>query len=83
MIYFYENFAQRIRNFEQEEFEKKCREAGLNPVKTQMAYMFFIENKKPQEVWIWLLENKIKDYSWDYVYNVKSTLKKKLFPKVI
>lgn len=83
MIFFYENFAQKIQNLEKEQFEKKCKEAGLNPVKTQMAYMFFVENKKPQEVWIWLLENKIKDYSWDYVYNVKSTLKKKLFPKVV
>lgn len=83
MIFFYQNFAQKIQDFEKEQFEKKCREAGLDPVKTQMAYMFFVENKKPQEVWIWLLDNKIKDYSWDYVYNVKSTLKKKLFPKVV
>lgn len=82
MIFFYQNFAQKIQNFEKEEFIKKCKSAGLDDVKTQMAYMFFVENKKPQEVWIWLLDNKIKDYSWDYVYNVKSTLKKKLFPKV-
>ena len=81
-IYFYENFPQRIQRFENDEFEKKCKDAGLNEVKTQMAYMFFIENKKPQEVWLWLLENKIKDYSWDYVYNVKSRLKKILFSQV-
>lgn len=77
-IYFYENFAEKIQNIEKEEFEQKCRVAGLDSVKTQMAYMFFKLNKKPQEVWIWLLENKIKDYSWDYVINVKSKLKKKL-----
>jgi hypothetical protein len=81
-IFFYKDFAQKIQDFEKEEFIKKCKSVGLDDVKTQMAYMFFVENKKPQEVWIWLLENKIKDYSWDYVYNVKSKLKKKLFPKV-
>lgn len=82
MIYFYHNFAQAVQNFEKEEFEKKCKEAGFNAVKIQMAYMFFIENKKPQEVWEYLLENKIKDYSWDYVRNVKCKLKKQLLDKV-
>lgn len=81
-IFFYQDFAQKIQDFQKEEFIKRCKDAGLDDVKTQMAYMFFVKNKKPQEVWIWLLENKIKDYSWDYVYNVKSKLKKKLFPKV-
>lgn len=78
MIFFYENFAQKIQNFEKEEFIKKCKEAGLDDVKSQVAYLFYKENKKPQEVWIWLLENKLKDWSWDYVKNLKNTLKKKL-----
>lgn len=77
-IFFYDNFAQKIQNFEKEEFIKKCKEAGLDEVKSQVAYMFFKENKKPQEVWIWLLENKLKDWSWDYVKNLKSSFKKKL-----
>jgi hypothetical protein len=78
MIYFYENFAQRIQNLEKEEFENKCRQAGLNEVKTTMAYLFFRKNKKPEEVWEYLLEHKIKDYSWDYVRNVRCKLKKQL-----
>ena len=77
-IFFYENFAQKIQNLEKDEFIKKCKEAGLDDVKSQVAYLFYKENKKPQEVWLWLLENKLKDWSWDYVKNLKNTLKKKL-----
>lgn len=81
-IYFYENFAQKIQNIEKDEFVKKCREVGLDDLKTEIACMFFLQNKKPQEVWIWVLENKKKDWSWDYVKALKCNLKKKLFKKV-
>ena len=82
-IFFYENFAQKIQNIEKEEFIKKCKEAGLDDLKTEMACMFFLENKKPQEVWLWALEHKKKDWEWDYVRNLKCKIKKKLFNKVI
>lgn len=82
-IFFYENFAQKIQNLEKEEFIKKCKEAGLDDIKTEMACMFFLENKKPQEVWLWALDQKKKDWEWDYVRNLKCKLKKKLFNKVI
>ena len=78
MIYFYKNFAQTIQDLEKEDFEKKCRQAGLNEVKTLMAYLFFRKNYKPQQVWEHLLKNDIKDYSWDYVRNVRCKLKKQL-----
>ena len=82
-IFFYQNFAQKIQNLEREEFIKKCKEAGLDELKTEVACLFFLENKKPQEVWLWALEHKKKDWEWDYVRNLKCKLKKKLFNKVI
>lgn len=82
-IFFYENFAQKIQNLEKEEFIKKCKEVGLDDLKTQIACMFFLENKKPLEVWEWSLKNTTKEWEWDYVRNLKCKLKKKLFRKVI
>lgn len=81
-IFFYENFAQKIQNLEKEEFIKKCKQVGLDELKTEISIKFFLENQKPQQVWIWLLENKKKDWSWDYVKNLKCKLKIKLFKEV-
>ena len=83
MIYFYRNFAQQVQDFEREEFIKKCKEIGLDDLKIQLACMFFLENKKPLEVWEWTLKNTKKDWSWDYVKNLKSNLKKKLAIEII
>ena len=82
-IFFYENFAQKAQNIEKEEFIKKCKEVGLDELKTQIACMFFLENKKPLEVWEWSLTHTKKDWEWDYVRNLKCKLKKKLFQKII
>ena len=81
-IYFYENFAQKVQTLERTEFINKCKDAGLDELKTQLACMFFLENKKPLEVWEWVLKNTKKDWEWDYVRNLKCKLKKKLFQKV-
>lgn len=83
MIFFYENFAQKIQNIEKEEFVKKCKQAGLDDLKTQLACMFFLENKKPLEVWEWSLKHTNKDWEWDYIRNLKCKLKKKLFKEVM
>lgn len=83
LIYFYQDIAQKLKNVEKEDFIVKCKEAGLDEVKSEVAYMFFKEKKKPQEVWLWLLENKIKDWSWDYVKNVKCNLRKIVYSKII
>lgn len=82
MIFFYENFAQKISNLEREEFIKKCKDAGLDELKTECAIRFFLLKQKPYDVWIWVTSEKGKDWSWDYVISLKSKLKKKLFPKV-
>ena len=81
-IYFYENFANKVQNLEREEFIKKCHDAGLNDLKTQIAIMFFLENKKPLEVWEWSLKNTTKEWEWDYVRSLKYKIKLKLFKKV-
>jgi hypothetical protein len=82
MIFFYENFAQKIQNLEKEEFIKKCKEAGLDDLKTECATRFFLLKQKPYDVWIWVTSEKRKDWTWDYVISLKCKLKKKLFPKV-
>lgn len=81
-IYFYSNFAKKVQCIEREEFIKKCKDAGLNELKTEIAIMFFLENKKPLEVWEWSLKNTTKDWEWDYVRSLKYKLKVKLFKKV-
>lgn len=82
-IYFYEDFAQKIKDVEREEFEKKCREAGLDTLKTEMACKFFLEHQKPYDVWLWVTSEKKKDYSWDYVIYLKCSFKKKLFKHIV
>lgn len=82
-IFFYENFAQKVQNLEKEEFIKKCKEVGLDELKTEIACMFFLQNKKPLEVWEWSLKHTKKDWEWDYVRSLKCKIKKKLFEKVI
>jgi hypothetical protein len=81
-IYFYENFAEKVKSIERGEFVEKCRNAGLDELKTEVAIMFFLENKKPQEVWLWAISEKGKDWEWDYVRGLKYKLKIKLFKKV-
>jgi hypothetical protein len=82
-VYFYENFAQKIQSLEKEEFIKKCKEAGLDELKTECACKFFLDKCKPYDVWIWVTSVKGKNWSWDYVIGLKCSLKKKLFPKII
>ena len=82
-IYFYETFVSRVQDIEREEFIKKCKAAGLDELKTEIACMFFLDNKKPLEVWEWSLKNTNKEWEWDYVRNLKCKLKKKLFEEVI
>lgn len=81
-INFYETFVQKAQGLNRTEFINKCKDAGLDELKTQLACMFFLENKKPLEVWEWVLKNTKKDWEWDYVRNLKCKLKKKLFQKV-
>ena len=82
-IYFYETFAERVQRYEVNDFILKCQKAGLDALKTEIAYKFFVENKKPYDVWLWALNEKGKDWEWDYVRNLKHRLKLKLFKKVI
>jgi methyltransferase-like protein len=82
-IYFYEDFKQKVQNLEREEFIHKCQKVGLDDIKTEIACMFFLDNKKPYDVWIWAINEKGIDWEWDYVRNLKCRLKLKLFKKVI
>lgn len=44
--------------------------------KIELAYKFFIENAKTQAVWLWLLETRKADWSWDTVKHLRWKLKK-------
>lgn len=64
---------------EKEKFIEKCKMHGYNDLKTQMAIKFFIDNEKPRDVWLWLLETKQSDIEWDSVKKIKYRMKKELF----
>lgn len=81
-IFVYDKFTNKLQNTEREEFIKKCKEVGLSELKTTIAIMFFLEGKKPYDVWEWSLKNTDKDWEWDYVRSLKYKLKLKLFKKV-
>ena len=60
-------------------FIAKCKSLGYNDLKTEMAVKFFIDNEKPKDVWLWLLETKKSDIEWDSVRRLKCVMKKELF----
>lgn len=81
-IYPYETFVEKAQSLERWEFIEKCKHTGLDDLKTEIACMFFLDNKKPQEVWLWAISEKKKDWEWDYVRSLKYKLKLKIFDKV-
>ena len=64
---------------DKEAFIEKCKSIGYNDLKTEMAIKFFIDNEKPKDVWLWLLETKKSDIEWDSVRRLKCIKKKQLF----
>jgi hypothetical protein len=64
---------------DKEAFIAKCKSLGYNDLKTEMGVKFFIDNEKPKDVWLWLLETKKSDIEWDSVRRLKCIMKKELF----
>lgn len=75
-VFFYEDFASKMQAGDNKAFYDKCHALKLDTLKTEIAYKFFIENEKPQAVWLWLLETKKADWSWDTVKHLRWKLKK-------
>ena len=75
-IYFYEDFATRMQSEDEKSFYEKCKALKLDGLKTEIAHKFFYKNEKTQTVWLWLLETKKADWSYDTVKHVKGKLKK-------
>lgn len=75
-VFFYEDFATKMQAGDNKAFYDKCKALKLDALKTEIAYKFFIENAKPQAVWLWLLETKKADWSWDTVKHLRWKLKK-------
>lgn len=82
-IYFYEDFANKVSSLERDEFIEKCKKAGLSDVDIKIAEKCFIENMKNENIWDWLLRNKIKDVELDTIRTIKWRLRKKIFPELI
>lgn len=64
---------------DKEAFVEKCKSLGYNDLKTEMAVKFFVDNEKPKDVWLWLLDTKQADIEWDSVNKIKYRMKKELF----
>ena len=75
-VYFYEDFSTKMQHGNEKEFYDKCKALKLDPLKTELAHKFFIENEKTMNVWLWLLENKKADWEYDTVKHLKCKLKK-------
>ena len=75
-VYFYEDFPTRMQRADDKEFYDKCKALKLDPLKTEVAYKFFIEQEKTLKVWLWLLETKKADWEYDTVKHLKFKLKK-------
>lgn len=82
-IYLYENIAQKIEALKREEFLEKCKKAGLSSVDTLIAEKIYIDKLNNDNLWDWLLRNKIKDVELDTVKTIKYRIKKKLYPELI
>jgi hypothetical protein len=75
-VFFYEDFATKMQNEDDKVFYDKCKQLKLDPLKTEIAYKFFIKNEKPMKVWLWVLENKKADWEYDTVKHLRYKLKK-------
>lgn len=64
---------------DKDKFISKCKSLGYNNLKTEMAVKFFVDNEKPKDVWLWLLETKKSNIEWDSVRRLKCVMKKELF----
>ena len=74
-IYFYKDIFQKAQSLELEDFKNRCKEIGLDDFKTEVAIKLFIDKIKPMQVWEWIVGNKKKDWSLDYVRTLKHDIK--------
>lgn len=75
-VYFYEDLPTRVQRDGETAFYDRCRQLGYDKLKTEIAHKFFIENEKPQTVWLWLLETKRATLEWDTVKHMKCKMRK-------
>ena len=79
-IYFYNDFATQIsgiKGITKDEFIEKCKQVNFDEFKCELAIKFFLEKKKPYEVWKWTCQ-KGMHYEEDTIRVMKSRLKAKL-----
>lgn len=60
-------------------FLMKCRTAKLSARDTEIAVLYFYENKTPKEIWLWLCQHKVYEpIEWDSVHQLLWRIGKKL-----
>jgi hypothetical protein len=57
----------------------KCRMAGLSERDTKIAKMYYIDRKRPKDIWYWICEHKEYDsIEWDSVHQLLWRIGKKI-----
>lgn len=69
----------KLRFTEKERLIARCKDAGYNDLKTEIAVRFFVNKEKPKDVWLWLCETQENPIEWDSVKKLKQRMKKDLF----
>lgn len=82
-VYFYDSLPERLQTLRREEFIERCKKAGLSDVDTKIAEKAFVDNMENEELWAWMLENKIKDVALDTIRKIKWKIRCKLCPELI
>lgn len=54
-----------------------CKEYNISERDTKIAVMYYIERKRPKQIWIWMCENN-ENVEYDTVYKILNRLNKKL-----
>lgn len=60
---------------------KICEEECMSERDTQVAVMYFVDRKKPKQIWYWLINNN-SSMELDSVYILLNRLNKKVLPKL-
>ena len=60
-----------------EELLQLCKEHNISARDTKIAIMYYVERKKPKQIWLWMCENN-ENIEYDSVYKLLNRLNKKL-----
>ena len=66
-----EELKEKIVKTPKQELLEKCHKAKLSKRDTEIAELYYIENWKPKEIWLWLCQHKeYEPIDWDSVHQL-------------